>query len=77
MVSNHGGGPMRSSQLEPPHQMGTLIVRIRDIGQPFGTGQGIKFSGDELDGNDPEHVTALDQLANWIVTTLDNTGSLK
>jgi len=52
--------------------MKSVVVRIRSISQPYGEGTGIKFSGDDLDGNDPLHETALDRLVTWIVLTMDN-----
>ena len=57
----------------PPHQMDSIVVRIRDTGQPYGTGQGMKFSADTT-GGDSERVTALDKLVNFISLTMDNTG---
>lgn len=54
------------------HDMKSVVVRIRSISQPYGEGTGIKFSGDDLDGNDPLHETALDRLVTWIVLTMDN-----
>ena len=48
------------TQPEPEHQHNLkLVVRIREEGQPYGTGTGILFKG-----TDDE--TPLDQLANWL-----------
>lgn len=51
-----------------------LTVRIRDLGQPYGTGQGIRFTGDDLPADDPQHVSALDKLATFIVSVMDDSG---
>jgi hypothetical protein len=52
----------------------TIIIRIRDLGQPYGAGQGVKFSGDDLPASDPAHVSALDKLATLLVATMDDSG---
>jgi hypothetical protein len=44
---------------KPMHASRELIVRIRDEGQPYGTGQAVRFVSDDLDADDPEHVSAL------------------
>lgn len=54
------------------HDLKSLIVRIRENGE--GPGIGLRFSGDDLEFDDPTHVTALDKLAYWITSKWDNSG---
>ena len=51
---------------EPLHFMDEIEVRIRNDDQPYGTGTTVKFKSDELDGLDPEHISALDRVAMFI-----------
>ena len=63
----------RSDSPDPFRPIKTLVVRIRsgDDGSLYGTGQGIAFSGDDKNWDDPEHETALNKLATWLLLTME------